>query len=178
MNDDATREMPVLNIADVTDMPTQTLPVHEPAHESTRKPANTQSVHAETAPAEPAHTESAHPQSARPIEPVDPSKQVHIGKVDGNLVIRPSGPSAGTIVLGVFLCLIGLMTMLCLLPIGVWHWMPNPQTLLIGGIGGLGVLLLITAAVWAAVSAIHNRRDSEESMGGESAAGDSMPLAK
>lgn len=66
MNDDATREMPVLNIADVTDMPTQTLPVHEPAHESTRKPANTQSVHAETAPAEPAHTESAHPQSARP----------------------------------------------------------------------------------------------------------------
>lgn len=172
MNDDATREMPVLNIADVADMPTQTLPVHEPAHESTRKPANTQSVHAETAPAEPAHTESAHPQSARPIEPVDPSKQVHIGKVDGNLVIRPSGPSAGTIVLGVFLCLIGL------LPIGVWHWMPNPQTLLIGGIGGLGVLLLITAAVWAAVSAIHNRRESEESMGGESAAGDSMPLAK
>ena len=171
MNDDATREMPVLNIADVADMPTQTLPVHEPAHESTRK-------HAETAPAEPAHTESAHPQSARPIEPVDPSKQVHIGKVDGNLVIRPSGPSAGTIVLGVFLCLIGLMTMLCLLPIGVWHWMPNPQTLLIGGIGGLGVLLLITAAVWAAVSAIHNRRESEESMGGESAAGDSMPLAK
>ena len=145
MNDDATREMPVLNIADVADMPTQTLPVHEPAHESTRKPANTQSVHAETAPAEPAHTESAHPQSARPIEPVDPSKQVHIGKVDGNLVIRP---------------------------------MPNPQTLLIGGIGGLGVLLLITAAVWAAVSAIHNRRESEESMGGESAAGDSMPLAK
>ena len=177
MNDDATREMPVLNIADVADMPTQTLPVHEPAHESTRKPANTQSVHAETAPAEPAHTESAHPQSARPIEPVDPSKQVHIGKVDGNLVIRPSGPSVGTIVLGVFLCLIGLMTMLCLLPIGVWHWMPNPQTLLIGGIGGLGVLLL-TAAVWAAVSAIHNRRESEESMGGESAAGDSMPLAK
>ena len=173
MNDDATREMPVLNIADVADMPTQTLPVHEPAHESTRKPANTQSVHAETAPAEPAHTESAHPQSARPIEPVDQSKQVHIGKVDGNLVIRPSGPSAG-----VFLCLIGLMTMLCLLPIGVWHWMPNPQTLLIGGIGGLGVLLLITAAVWAAVSAIHNRRESEESMGGESAAGDSMPLAK
>ena len=41
MNDDATREMPVLNIADVADMPTQTLPVHEPAHESTRKPANT-----------------------------------------------------------------------------------------------------------------------------------------
>ena len=158
MNDDATREIPVLDIADVADAPPQTLPVHEAAHETAR----TESVHAE-----PAHDEPLQPsEPMRPAEQIDPSRQVHIGKADGNLVIRPSGPSAGTIVLGVFFCLIGLMAMLCLLSIGVWRWMPNPQTLLIGGIGGLGVLLLIAAAIWAMVSAIHHRRESEESVGG------------
>lgn len=86
---------------------------------------------------------------AKSAEPVDPSKQVRIGKTDGELVIRPSGPSTGTIVLGVFFCLIGLMSMLCLLPIGAWRWMPNPSTLFFYVVGGLGALLLIISVVWA-----------------------------
>ena len=86
-----------------------------------------------------------------------------IGKTDGELVIRPSGPSTGTIVLGVFFCLIGLMSMLCLLPIGAWRWMPNPSTLFFYVVGGLGALLLIISVVWAVVAAVRLRRRERQS---------------
>ena len=158
MSDEKTREVPltdVMGIAEVSDEPTETLPaVDDPGEaktESFQKPFDggpeAQRKFESQDEAESLETSgqdmrgSFAGRSARPTgsvksadpaksaEPVDPSKQVRIGKTDGELVIRPSGPSTGTIVLGVFFCLIGLMSMLCLLPIGAWRWMPNPSTL-------------------------------------------------
>ena len=155
MSDEKTREVPltdVMGIAEVSDEPTETLPaVDDPGEaktESFQKPFDggpeAQRKFESQDEAESLETSgqdmrgSFAGRSARPTgsvksadpaksaEPVDPSKQVRIGKTDGELVIRPSGPSTGTIVLGVFFCLIGLMSMLCLLPIGAWRWMPNP----------------------------------------------------
>ena len=139
MSDEKTREVPltdVMGIAEVSDEPTETLPAVDDPGE--------------------AKTESFQ-------KPFDPSKQVRIGKTDGELVIRPSGPSTGTIVLGVFFCLIGLMSMLCLLPIGAWRWMPNPSTLFFYVVGGLGALLLIISVVWAVVAAVRLRRRERQS---------------
>ena len=146
MSDEKTREVPltdVMGIAEVSDEPTETLPaVDDPGEaktESFQKPFDggpeAQRKFESQDEAESLETSgqdmrgSFAGRSARPTgsvksadpaksaEPVDPSKQVRIGKTDGELVIRPSGPSTGTIVLGVFFCLIGLMSMLCLLPI-------------------------------------------------------------
>ena len=165
MSDEKTREVPltdVMGIAEVSDEPTETLPaVDDPGEaktESFQKPFDggpeAQRKFESQDEAESLETSgqdmrgSFAGRSARPTgsvksadpaksaEPVDPSKQVRIGKTDGELVIRPSGPSAGTIVLGVFFCLIGLMSMLCLLPIGAWRWMPNPSTLFFYVVGG------------------------------------------
>ena len=143
MSDEKTREVPltdVMGIAEVSDEPTETLPaVDDPGEaktESFQKPFDggpeAQRKFESQDEAESLETSgqdmrgSFAGRSARPTgsvksadpaksaEPVDPSKQVRIGKTDGELVIRPSGPSTGTIVLGVFFCLIGLMSMLCL----------------------------------------------------------------
>lgn len=158
MSDEKTREVPltdVMGIAEVSDEPTETLPaVDDPGEaktESFQKPFDggpeAQRKFESQDEAESLETSGqdmrgsfAGRSHVRPVpsnrliqpnqpSPVDPSKQVRIGKTDGELVIRPSGPSTGTIVLGVFFCLIGLMSMLCLLPIGAWRWMPNPSTL-------------------------------------------------
>ena len=139
MSDEKTREMPltdVMGIADIADEPTETLPVAGDSGE--------------------AKTESFQ-------RPVDPSKQVRIGKTDGDLVVRPSGPSTGTIVLGVFFCLVGLMATLCLLPTGTWRWMPNPSTLFFYVVGGLGALLLVISVIWAIVAAVRLRRRERQS---------------
>ena len=141
MSDEKTREVPltdVMGIAEVSDEPTETLPaVDDPGEaktESFQKPFDggpeAQRKFESQDEAESLETSgqdmrgSFAGRSARPTgsvksadpaksaEPVDPSKQVRIGKTDGELVIRPSGPSTGTIVLGVFFCLIGLMSML------------------------------------------------------------------
>ena len=138
MSDEKTREVPltdVMGIAEVSDEPTETLPaVDDPGEaktESFQKPFDggpeAQRKFESQDEAESLETSgqdmrgSFAGRSARPTgsvksadpaksaEPVGPSKQVRIGKTDGELVIRPSGPSAGTIVLGVFFCLIGLM---------------------------------------------------------------------
>ncbi len=192
MSDEKTREVPltdVMGIAEVSDEPTETLPaVDDPGEaktESFQKPFDggpeAQRKFESQDEAESLETSgqdmrgSFAGRSARPTgsiksadpaksaEPVDPSKQVRIGKTDGELVIRPSGPSAGTIVLGVFFCLIGLMSMLCLLPIGAWRWMPNPSTLFFYVVGGLGALLLIISVVWAVVAAVRLRRRERQS---------------
>ena len=176
MSDEKTREVPladVMGIAEVSDEPTETLPaVDDPGEaktESFQKPFDggpeAQRKFESQDEVESLETSgqdmrgSFAGRSARPTgsvksadpaksaEPVDPSKQVRIGKTDGELVIRPSGPSTGTIVLGVFFCLIGLMSMLCLLPIGAWRWMPNPSTLFFYVVGGLGALLLIAISM-------------------------------
>ena len=139
MSDEKTREVPltdVMGIAEVSDEPTETLPaVDDPGEaktESFQKPFDggpeAQRKFESQDEAESLETSgqdmrgSFAGRSARPTgsvksadpaksaEPVDPSKQVRIGKTDGELVIRPSGPSTGTIVLGVFFCLIGLMS--------------------------------------------------------------------
>ena len=160
MSDEKTREVPltdVMGIAEVSDEPTETLPaVDDPGEaktESFQKPFDggpeAQRKFESQDEAESLETSgqdmrgsfagrSARPTGSVKSEPGDPSKQVRIGKTDGELVIRPSGPSTGTIVLGVFFCLIGLMSMLCLLPIGAWRWMPNPSTLFFYVVGGLG----------------------------------------
>lgn len=192
MSDEKTREVPltdVMGIAEVSDEPTETLPaVDDPGEaktESFQKPFDggpeAQRKFESQDEAESLETSgqdmrgSFAGRSARPTgsvksadpaksaEPVDPSKQVRIGKTDGELVIRPSGPSTGTIVLGVFFCLIGLMSMLCLLPIGAWRWMPNPSTLFFYVVGGLGALLLIISVVWAVVAAVRLRRRERQS---------------
>ena len=151
MSDEETREMPLadaMGIADAADEPTEPLPVHDA----------------------PAQNESAHPAGpvgpSNPVDtagPTDPSGQMRLGNADDDPVIRPAGPSAGTIVLGVFFCLVGLMSMLCLLPIGAWRWMPNPSTLFFYMVGGLGTLLLVISVVWAAVAAVRLRRRERQS---------------
>ena len=101
---------------------------------------------------------------------------MRIGKTDGELVIRPSGPSTGTIVLGVFFCLIGLMSMLCLLPIGAWRWMPNPSTLFFYVAIAVLIVSMLAASflsrmqvrplgqmVWAVVAAVRLRRRERQS---------------
>ena len=65
--------------------------------------------------------------------------------------------------MGLIFCLIGLMSMLCLLPIGAWRWMPNPSTLFFYVVGGLGALLLIISVVWAVVAAVRLRRRERQS---------------
>ncbi|WP_432622835.1 hypothetical protein [Bifidobacterium sp.] len=180
MSDEKTREVPltdVLGIADVADEPTETLPVagdpDEAKTESFQRPFD-----GGTEPQEKFESQETSEQDMRgdstgrsahqagpanPIRPVDSSKQVRIGKTDGDLVIRPSGPSTGTIVLGVFFCLVGLMSALCLLPIGAWRWMPNPSTLFFYVVGGLGALLLVISVVWAVVAAVRLRRQERRS---------------
>ena len=199
MSDEKTREVPltdVMGIAEVSDEPTETLPaVDDPGEaktESFQKPFDggpeAQRKFESQDEAESLETSgqdmrgSFAGRSARPTgsvksadpaksaEPVDPSKQVRIGKTDGELVIRPSGPSTGTIVLGVFFCLIGLMSMLCLLPIGAWRWMPNPSTLFFYVVGGLGALLLIISVVWADGNASQQNSPQKASSANDSAA--------
>lgn len=192
MSDEKTREVPltdVMGIAEVSDEPTETLPAVDRSGrgedrivpeavdggpEAQRKfESQDEAESLETSDKTCAEALRA-VRHVRPVpsnrliqpnqpSPVDPSKQVRIGKTDGELVIRPSGPSTGTIVLGVFFCLIGLMSMLCLLPIGAWRWMPNPSTLFFYVVGGLGALLLIISVVWAVVAAVRLRRRERQS---------------
>ena len=140
MSDEKTREMPltgVSGVADIADAPTEPLPVHDA----------------------PAQNESAHPAGAINSDgTIDPSNQVCLGNADDDPVIRPAGPSAGTIVLGVFFCLVGLMSMLCLLPVGAWRWMSNPSMLFFYVVGGLGALLLVISVIWAVIAAVRLRR--------------------
>ncbi|NMM96693.1 hypothetical protein G1C98_1429 [Bifidobacterium sp. DSM 109960] len=151
MSDEETREMPLadaMGIADAADEPTEPLPVHDmPVRNESARP-----------------TGSVGPSNlVDTAGPTDPSGQMRIGTTDGDPVIRPSGPSTGTIVLGVFFCLIGLTATLCLLPIGAWRWMPNPSTLFFYMVGGLGALLLVISVVWAAVAAVRLRRRERQS---------------
>ena len=180
MSDEKTREMPltdVMGIADVADEPTETLPVAgnpgEAKTESFQRPVDDgtepqKKFESQENPEQDMRGDSVNRPwcpagPANPAMPVDPSKQVRIGKMDGDLVIRPSGPSTGTIVLGVFFCLVGLMSALCLLPIGAWRWMPNPSTLFFYVVGGLGALLLVISVVWAVVAAVRLRRQERRS---------------
>lgn len=102
--------------------------------------------------------------SARDTAPIAPSKQVRIGKTDGDLVVRPSGPSAGTIVLGVFFCLIGVGAVACgVMPVDLWNLLPNPSTLFFYMVGGFGALLLVVSVIWAVVSAVRLRRRERQS---------------
>lgn len=191
MSDEKTREVPltdVMGIAEVSDEPTETLPaVDDPGEaktESFQKPFDggpeAQRKFESQDEAESLETSgqdmrgSFAGRSARPTgsvksadpaksaEPVDPQASAHRqnGRRAGNPPVRPS---AGTIVLGVFFCLIGLMSMLCLLPIGAWRWMPNPSTLFFYVVGGLGALLLIISVVWAVVAAVRLRRRERQS---------------
>lgn len=135
----------------------------ENTSESERKPQS--ESHFESAGRQKDDAPSAH--AAEPAMfsgPIKSSKQVHVGKTNGDLVVRPSGPSAGTIVLGVFFCLAGLAAVACgVMPINLWKWLPNPSTMFFYGVGGLGALLLVISVIWAVTSAVRLRRQERQS---------------
>lgn len=180
MSDEETRVMPVPGIADDA---TEALPViSDPGEERTEAfqmpfdddvesqrafgPVNTsepQDEHEVDERPESAGRTARDMPPAHPTESVASSERVRIGTTSGDAVMRPSGPSVGTIVLGVFFCLVGLMAMLCLLPTGIWRWVPNPSTLFFYVVGGLGALLLIISAIWAVASAVRLRRQERQS---------------
>lgn len=79
--------------------------------------------------------------------------------------VRPKGPSAGTIVLGVIVLLCGVMT----IAVGVsmssatFVFFPNMQHFTAYLFAGVGGLLCVLAVVWAIASAIGKRRREQTS---------------
>ncbi|AIZ17014.1 hypothetical protein AH67_02385 [Bifidobacterium pseudolongum PV8-2] len=79
--------------------------------------------------------------------------------------VRPKGPSAGTIVLGVIVLLCGVLT----IAVGVsmssatFVFFPNMQHFTAYLFAGVGGLLCVLAVVWAIASAIGKRRREQTS---------------
>ena len=127
MTDDDTRVMPVNDTAP-EDEPTTVLPTDAqtttmPTMEDT--PDSAATVPTFEQPMEPA----GHPmgQTAMPVS---------ITKSNGDLVIRPSGPSGATIALGVCIALIGVVTVIWGLQSPMNLWGVDPQLFVVGTIGG------------------------------------------
>ncbi|MBW3094948.1 hypothetical protein KIH75_06300 [Bifidobacterium sp. 64T4] len=78
---------------------------------------------------------------------------------DGGEVIRPSGVSKATVVFGVFVCIVGIVTMVCglNLPMDAWWGGIDAQRFLVYVLGGIGGLLIAIAMVWAIVGAVRAR---------------------
>ena len=78
----------------------------------------------------------------------------------GDDIIRPSGRSGSTIALGVFTCFMGVVTLLCGMhvPMNLWWWASDPKQSFVFLLGGIGVLLIAVAVIWAIVSAVRSNR--------------------
>lgn len=91
-------------------------------------------------------------------------ENTHYGNAGyGGEIIRPSGVSKATVVFGVFVGIIGLVSILCglSLPMEMWWSGIEAQRFLIYVFGGIGVLLIAVAAVWAIVGAVRARKTSD-----------------
>lgn len=77
----------------------------------------------------------------------------------GGEIIRPSGVSKATVAFGVFVCIVGLVTMVCglNLPMEAWWSGIDAQLFLVYVFGGIGVLLIGIAIVWAIIGAVRAR---------------------
>lgn len=87
----------------------------------------------------------------------------------GGEIIRPAGVSKATVAFGVFVCVVGLVTMVCglNLPMEAWWSGIDMQRFLVYVFGGIGALLIGIAMVWAIIGAVHartaNRADGVDS---------------
>ena len=86
----------------------------------------------------------------------------------GGEIIRPSGVSKATVVFGVFVGIIGLVSILCglSLPREMWWSGVEAQRFLIYVFGGIGVLFIAVAAVWAIVGAVRARKTNDAGIDG------------
>ena len=140
MSDDKTQEMPVM--ADAGDMPTETL------HAVDAQSTYDQSQHSgratqddnprvESVPAQSVPTYTA---SAAGANGGHKNRQI------GDDIIRPS--------------FMGVVTLLCGMhvPMNLWWWASDPKQSFVFLLGGIGVLLIAVAVIWAIVSAVHSNR--------------------
>ena len=79
-----------------------------------------------------------------------------------DLIIRPTGPSVPTIVLGALLCIVGTAVVFsgALLPWAwnwLWQWAKDPRLMVVCVIGGFGVFLIVVAAIWALAIKLRDR---------------------
>ena len=98
---------------------------------------------------------------------------VSVTKSNGDLVIRPSGPSGATIALGVCIALIGVVTVVWGLQSPMNLWGVDPQLFVVGTIGGLGLILIAVAFAWAIVKLVQEAK--AERKASESADGTAEP---
>ena len=154
MSDDKTQEMPVM--ADAGDMPTETLhavDAQSTYDQSQRSGRATQDdkPRVGSAPAQGVPTYTASVAGAN-----DGRKN----RQTGDDIIRPSGRSGSTIALGVFTCFMGVVTLLCGMhvPMNLWWWASDPKQFFVFLLGGIGVLLIAVAVIWAIVSAVRSNR--------------------
>ena len=157
MSDDKTQEMPVM--ADAGDMPTETL------HTVDAQSAYDQSQHSgrATQKDEP-HVESVPAQSVPTYTAsAAGTNDGHKNRQTGDDIIRPSGRSGSTIALGVFVCFIGAATLLCGMhvPMNLWWWANDPKQSFVFLLGGIGVLLIAVAVIWAIASAVRSNRSKD-----------------
>ena len=157
MSDDKTQEMPVM--ADAGDMPTETLhavDAQSTYDQSQRSGRATQDdkPRVESVPAQSVPTYAA---SAAVANDGRKNRQI------GDDIIRPSGRSGSTIALGVFVCFIGVVTLLCGMhvPMNLWWWASDPRRSFVFLLGGIGVLLIVVAVIWAIVSAVRSNRSKD-----------------
>lgn len=147
MTDDKTRAMPAGGTAP-EDEPTTVLPTAEDTS------ASETTVPMFEKPAE--HADHSIRQTAKPVTTTTSN---------GDLIIRPSGPSGATITLGVCIALIGAMAVMWGLKSPMDLWGVDPRLLAVGTIGGLGLVLIVIAFVWAIVRLVQGakaeRRASE-----------------
>ncbi len=149
--DEATTELPA------TETPDESM--DEPADELTGQAADAATEEADAPGAPQAPTGTVPPANAVPLysspqsapQPPQP--------------VRPKGPSAGTIVLGVIVLLCGVLT----IAVGVsmssatFVFFPNMQHFTAYLFAGVGGLLCVLAVVWAIASAIGKRRREQTS---------------
>lgn len=153
--DEATTELPAAETPDeLTDEPTD-----EPADETTGQTAVAAAGEAEAPEATQPPAGTVPPANAVPLYSSPQSAPLPPQPV------RPKGPSAGTIVLGVIVLLCGVMT----IAVGVsmssatFVFFPNMQHFTAYLFAGVGGLLCVLAMVWAIASAIGKRRREQAS---------------
>lgn len=86
---------------------------------------------------------------------------------DDDLVIRPTGPSVPTIILGALLCIVGVAVLFSGMSTPwnwLWQWAGNPRLLVVCTIGGFGVFLIAVAVVWALAITLRNRHMRRDEM--------------
>ncbi|MBT1160463.1 hypothetical protein [Bifidobacterium sp. SO1] len=83
-------------------------------------------------------------------------------------VIRKTGPSAATIVLGVCVLLLGVFSVLLgeYFPLGwvmqSWMWVMDPRITAAIAFAGFGGVLVLAAVIWSLANMLHSRKQGDE----------------